>query len=78
MWLCSRINHINVLYMGSITNTQSHTQHIYMIGQEHNHIVFPDYISISHCKVKNFPNSNLMIDSHPPTASSDEKEVQKL
>ena len=40
-------NHVSVFYMGLVTNTQSHAKCTYMIDKEYNHMMLPDYTSIS-------------------------------
>ena len=64
---CSQTNHVNVLCMESITNTQFHTQYTYIIGRKHSHVVLPDHVSISRTRRrKNIP-------CHSPEFSTREK-----
>ena len=41
-------NHVSAFYIGLYVSGGSHIKYIYMISQEHSHMVLPDYTSLSH------------------------------
>ena len=45
-------NHISVFCMELCISDGSHIKYTYMIGREHNHVVLPDYASISPTRVE--------------------------
>ena len=42
------VNHVNTFYIELCVSNGSHIKYTYMISQKHNHIMLPNYASLSH------------------------------